>query len=168
MNTTCSRCKKPNERSFSFLSGSRARSLNTPTQSRDKGAPSGGSFFAQLFFCPRAVTCQNTSHLCSRLCSHFGEAVVELVCAITSCLKPHKEAKRTNVGRHAVNYGPAGRENTPHVDWKNGGFQLDCRFILTWHAAGRVGGCDDWRKEEKENERSERLETSDVEMWGVV
>lgn len=77
--------------------------------------------------------------------------------------KTHKETKRTNVGRHAVKYGPAGRQNTPHVDWKNGGFQLDCRFILTWHAAGRVGGCDDWRKEEKENKRSKHLETSDAE-----
>lgn len=92
----------------------------------------------------------------------------QLVCAIISCPKTHKETKRKNVGRHAVKYGPAGRHNTPLVDWKNGGFQLDCRFILTWHAAGRVGGCDDWRKEEKENKRRKHLETSGVQKGDFV
>lgn len=96
----------------------------------------------------------------------LGEAVDRrAACAIISCpKKTHKETKRRNVGRHAVNDGPAGRQNRPHVDWKNGGLQLDCRFILTWHAAGRVAGCDDWRKEEKEN--GKHLETSDVKTWG--
>lgn len=73
--------------------------------------------------------------------------------------KIHYKNNRKNVGRRAVKHGPAGRQNMLHVDWKNGGFWLDCRFILTWHAAGRVGGCDDWRKEERKVANTSELQT---------
>lgn len=80
------------------------------------------------------------------------------VCRYNQQKIPHKN-KRKNVGRRAVKHGPAGRQNRLHVDWKNGGFWLDCRFILTWHAAGRVGGCDDWRKEERKVANTSELQT---------
>lgn len=124
--------------------------LNTLSMSRDTEPIRIASFFSS-----------NIRHIVVAQRSHFGGGgdpsclFVRLLAA-----RKHKEKQTKSVGRHIVNYGLTGRQKRLHVDWKNRGFQLDCRFILTWHAAGRAEGCDDCRKEEKDNSKlRERGET---------
>lgn len=95
--------------------GARVTGLNTPTRSRDNDAGHMGDF--RVFFLLSRSRVKTRHIFVVDSAAILGRLSSSLSVPLQAAQKKHtKKTERTNVGRHAVKYGPAGRQTTPHVD----------------------------------------------------